>query len=337
MFLVFLGAELLLRLFPLPVKSQDADVWPWIVMDPVLGWKNMPDFDRNPAFRINSHGFRGPEIPPVKTDGVRRIVCLGDSGTFGIWGDGTADEPRIQPHGYPHYLARIARSHRDDAVEVINAGVIGYSSSHGLRQLVTQLLPLDPDIVTVRFAFNDSVLSRQPARRVHEPSNPLVRRSLYALHGFETVRLFLETYAMIPFFHPAPSSVPWTPLDGYKENLRRFAEIAREEDLRLLFIDYPLRPMEWGEQPNYARHYRMGRRLPSMADLYAVHAEYEAALRLVADEERVPVLTTRATLTRLDDPGFGDLDLAHPNRTGARKLAVLIWKRILDLGWINGR
>ena len=64
--------------------------------DPVLTFRNrrsavFPDA----GVRINARGLRGPEIDEQKHAGVRRVLCLGDSCTFG------------GPHPYPE----IGRAH----------------------------------------------------------------------------------------------------------------------------------------------------------------------------------------------------------------------------------
>src|SRR4051794_14770683 len=58
--------------------------------DPVLYWKLKPNQScftkvNHQPVHINSQGTRGPEFQPTKAPGTVRIVCLGDSRTFG-WG-----------------------------------------------------------------------------------------------------------------------------------------------------------------------------------------------------------------------------------------------------------
>lgn len=123
-----------------------SEVWPWVVKDPVLGWTNAAGYQSN-SFRVNSYGFRGEEFSREKPEGVTRIVCIGDSGTFGIW---FGERSSRHWDNYPGELRRILREEGDDSVEVINAGVVGATSSHSLRQLLTRVLVLQPDILTVR-------------------------------------------------------------------------------------------------------------------------------------------------------------------------------------------
>lgn len=99
----------------------------------------------------NSLGFRGPEIAVPKPAGVFRIVALGSSVTYGngLYVDDT----------YPAQLQKILR---DDYgytnVEVINAGVPGYTTWEYLAAFEFRLLALQPDLVIVYESTNDITL-----------------------------------------------------------------------------------------------------------------------------------------------------------------------------------
>ncbi|MGH7767580.1 MAG: GDSL-type esterase/lipase family protein [Candidatus Binatia bacterium] len=115
----------------------------------------LPDsLRRNPKWEIstNSEGFRTAEFAKVKPPGTFRIVCLGDSWTFGSNVD--------QNKAYPQQLtALLARNFPRANFEVLNLGVMGYSSYQGLELLKRQVLDLYPDLVLIGFAMNDSHVS----------------------------------------------------------------------------------------------------------------------------------------------------------------------------------
>ena len=98
--------------------------------------------------RINRHGRRGEDFPAHKPQGTWRILCLGDSRTFGLEvGEGLS---------YPAHLQRMAAERTpDQRIHVINAGTIGYTSYQGLRDLEHRALRFAPDVVTVAFGYND--------------------------------------------------------------------------------------------------------------------------------------------------------------------------------------
>lgn len=68
---------------------------------------------------INSLGFRGPEREAAKPAGVKRIICLGSSNTFGAE---VGDEET-----YPAQLQKLLDLRYPGRYEVWNAGVNAYS------------------------------------------------------------------------------------------------------------------------------------------------------------------------------------------------------------------
>ena len=98
---------------------------------------------------LNSWGFRSREFEVPKPRGRVRIVCLGDSWTFGANVD--------QDQAYPQRLeALLRRAYPATDAEVLNLGVFGYSSYQGLTLLRRHVQALQPDVVVIGFAMNDS-------------------------------------------------------------------------------------------------------------------------------------------------------------------------------------
>ena len=98
--------------------------------------------------RINRLGFRGREISVDKGDRFR-IVALGESTTFGV-----TVEPGDRP--WPEVLEdRIRRGFSCDApVEVINAGVPGWTLANQLSRMEYDILPLRPDLILSYHGYN---------------------------------------------------------------------------------------------------------------------------------------------------------------------------------------
>jgi hypothetical protein len=100
-------------------------------------------------FRINSQGMRADrDYPYEKPAGTKRIISLGDSYTVGFEVD--VEET------FSSVLERElnARSHR---VEVLNAGVSGFSTAEQYLYLERELWKYDPDMILVSFFVNDLV------------------------------------------------------------------------------------------------------------------------------------------------------------------------------------
>jgi len=95
----------------------------------------------------NDRGFRSPHFGEAKRPGVFRILCLGDSSTFGMNVD-DAD-------AYPQVLQRLLDARAPRRFEVLNLGVPGYSSRQGLELLRQQALHYQPDLVIFAFGTND--------------------------------------------------------------------------------------------------------------------------------------------------------------------------------------
>lgn len=116
--------------------------------DPVLYWKLMPNqncytkIDRKPV-HINSFGTRGPEFQPAKPPNTIRILCLGDSRTFG-WG---LSESETYSGVLEQRLQRLVGSRKK--IEVINAGVNAWSYAQMRVYFRDTSVRYKPDFVIV--------------------------------------------------------------------------------------------------------------------------------------------------------------------------------------------
>jgi lysophospholipase L1-like esterase len=100
-------------------------------------------------FRINQEGLRDDrEFRHEKPPGTKRIVSLGDSFTIGYEVDVEQTFSRVLERELTKSGYR---------VEVLNAGVSGYSNAEALLYLERELLKYGPDVVVVSFFANDLV------------------------------------------------------------------------------------------------------------------------------------------------------------------------------------
>lgn len=109
---------------------------------------NKIEVEKNITFRLhsNSDGFRGDEFR-AKQPGVTRIVTIGASSTFG-WGA----EPE---HTFQHILEARLNKREPGRYEILNLGIPGQNSRHGLGMLRHYALPLEPDLLVVSYGSND--------------------------------------------------------------------------------------------------------------------------------------------------------------------------------------
>jgi lysophospholipase L1-like esterase len=126
---------------------------PMMVHDEAAGlWVPRPGYEVKGAkihIRVNSLGFRGPEFSRVKPAGTFRIVVLGASTTF------SAEASSNDVIWTVRLQEKLNEAAPDRHIEVINAGVPGYSASENLRNLKHRVLPLDPDLVIYYEANNE--------------------------------------------------------------------------------------------------------------------------------------------------------------------------------------
>ena len=340
--LTLLACEGALQLATGPLFASGATHYrPWMAFDPVFSWRNVPgvpvgriqrsdgsEFDA----RINALGFRGPEIETPKPSGTVRVVCMGDSATFGLiqpdlLGRDNAHVPMVS---YVEELRLVLEREGRRNVEVVNTGVVGYSSSHGLRQLLLQVLDLDPDVVTFRFGVNDQYDAWAPALRASEPDG-LRRELFYAFHGWKLFRLGLGAYQRMAWLHPEKKSVPFTTNRRFRKNVERFVEVARAHGVHLMIMDYPVGSLIRlpGDrvslrEATYVHHKirKSNRRLQRIAQKVALRYD-------------IPVLHTARRMTGGDVPLFNQTDYVHPSLAGAAATAELLYRELDRLGWLD--
>jgi hypothetical protein len=122
-------------------------------IDPQLGWVNQSDLDVTSRgnygvvrFRTNPDGLIPAEARRPKPPGVLRIMIFGDSMVVG------RDLP--QSEIYTSQLEAILRE-RGIRAEVINAGVLGYSTDQALLLMERWLPVYRPDITAYGATLND--------------------------------------------------------------------------------------------------------------------------------------------------------------------------------------
>jgi lysophospholipase L1-like esterase len=136
--LVLAGAELVLRALDRP-KRQPMHVLcdcPYI-------------FEQNPARRdVSPQGLRDRVFEVPKPAGVFRVLVLGDSVAWGV------NVPEADT--FAKVLERRLQG-RGLRVEVMNAGVLGYTAWNELEYYVARGRSFEPDLVLVAFCMNDVV------------------------------------------------------------------------------------------------------------------------------------------------------------------------------------
>jgi hypothetical protein len=139
---------------PLFRYENKLDLW---VADDEAGFVNKPNFSGFAFGTIpittNERGFRGTRATAnTGTATAPRLNGVGDSV---MWGTGTTQEDSV--------LGMLeGKLAKDSPHEVINAGVVGYSTYQELVLLEKRVLPLRPAVVLVNYCVNDILPTEDP-------------------------------------------------------------------------------------------------------------------------------------------------------------------------------
>jgi len=234
---------------------------------------------------------------------------------------------------YPDSLRDELAHHGVKKVQVINAGVLGYTSSNGLRLLKTKVLDIVPDIITVKFGFNDFSRVNDPEFHIEKPSSNVVSWILYNLDNWRIVRLGAQIGQRLSAGKYENKKHQVTQLE-FKKNLELFIKEARERDIRILFIDSPLSGQEILplRVNKFFMEYTGARNIEEIREM---HNEYQEILKIVATEEGVPLLETRHLFSDYNDTLFSKNDIIHPNKKGVKVIGELLYLKLLELGWLR--
>jgi len=313
----FAATEGLLRVVGVPrpvrvgllLRLLDTDItFPFLRADADTFWAPIPGFQGEFLGRrvsINALGLRGPEAAADKARGRRRLVTFGDSITFGY---GVADEET--------YAARLAERGRDRGLEVLNAGVTGFTSHQLLAHLRRVAPRVQADYVTICIGWND-MTRRAATDRTYAAQ---LARSMAVEGLFERIHLYRalrNLYARAAYRRLA--AAPWTiarvPPAEYRENLGALVRLCRENGIRPSFLALPHRKRPGDAPPD-----------PTYSDL----------LRAIAAELQVPVLQIGdlAYSTPLATNESLFIDALHFSAAGHSQLAGTLVPQLEALGWL---
>jgi len=234
--------------------------------DEVLFWRLRKNLDVEPQHlgdRTDGLGLRNLETPGPKGD-AQRIVCLGDSCTYGLG-------VRIE-EAWPNLLDA------ESAFDVVNAGVPGYTTYQAVRQWETLVASLEPDVVVIEFGNNDLApwpsveggewvyaTDRERSRHVaFHAAPPFGSRLIQWLAGLVWLPR-PERHAATAPVAVRIASRPRVPPDEFRENLAYLATRAP----RAVLLVWPQRVQIEGRQAPAVVQHRL--------------REYQAAIREVAE------------------------------------------------------
>lgn len=265
--------------------------------DPILRWSNAPG-----AEGINSLGLRGPELRSPKPS--KRILVIGDSIAFGYGLNATET--------IPARVEAMLRARGIDA-EVLNGGVVAYSSRQEGRWLEVHGDTLAPDEVIVLYCLNDNTdlggaLPEDLVRKANKEGKKddwEVQRSLEVLSSGKKALLassHLARTAYLRFQSPPPlhiagngslSGKSWsTDFSVVEDGLGRVARYCAAKNIRGTVAIFP-----WLESfdryPHRSQHDRVGEiarglglEVLDLLETFAAHAA-EAGVEVALPGDKV--------------------------------------------------
>ena len=286
--------------------------------DPLLLWRLKPNLNHAiwdfTVVSTNAQGFRADYPIGQKPAGTFRIVCLGDSVTFGyrvppVWPDKPNDyNPEWLP--FPMLLEKeLRKANPNRHIEVFPMAVPGYTTHQGLAWLRRDIDYLKPDMVIASFGWNDASVSDVPDRiAIDTRWSPVALRWLID-HGqaFAHATRWLRSRS-----GPATgvrTPVPRVSEPEYVSNLKAIVDLARDRRAAVIVIGAP---------------YRDSVTNPSEAQLMT---RYRAALKSAMQQSQTPyleVLELTEAAGSVNEGFFGEL--IHPNHMGHRLLASELLK-----------
>ena len=270
--------------------------------------------------RINGDGLRERDIAATPLPGTFRLLCLGDSVTFGHAVE--AEE------AWPRRLEEALRDAGGPPVQTVNAGVPGYSPFQEIDWLRERGWAYGPDALVVGFVLNDVV-----ERYV----------TLAAWGGDHTV-LGVDTTVTLG---PLQRFVRRTAFHGAFTRLRRARAVRRETySVRRLFDDPLAESIEAAWAATEAELADLegeaaARGVPLLLVIFPFRFQIEERLparpqdRLMAwaRERRVAALDLAPVFAALGRSGFLDPD--HPTPAGHQAAALAIADEVRRLGWLT--
>lgn len=318
LFLFFIAAELILRLSGFHYYSNWTYDDPRWERDSYLLYKPKPNYiSDDGSLKINSIGFRGEEFSIKKNKDIDRIVCMGDSCTFGF---------EIKWTSYPNELQKLLNNNpKKRNYEVINAGIPDYSSYQGLKLLKIRILKLHPDIIIISYGWNDLRTTWQLPDKKQE-INPywfFIDKLLNKSRVYQAMNKSINSLKMEIMKNKKPNrklAHRVSPSD-FKKNLESMIRLARSSGIKVFLLTQPPRELQ-----------------KPIADFIKIilkdRSLYNNIIRTVSLQLQVPLIDIEAAFKdRKNEKLFDDSkrDIIHPNLAGQKLTAYEIYKACINI------
>jgi lysophospholipase L1-like esterase len=268
--------------------------------------------------RVNSKGFRGPEIREPKGD-TYRIVALGESTTFGCTLN-EGDRP------WPELLEEMLRTRLKlrCPIEVINAGVPACNLEHNLCRLSADILPLKPDMIISYHGFNGFRLLDESLPPVAGSAPPAYRqRPLKLLADCEYRLKMVRFRKRHETKTTSKSSVARDVMASrYAQAYRQLIGIARTNAITLALANFSM-AVNQSSDAAVIEFYRGG--FPSVYTQIGANALHAKLVNQLGESNQLLLIDTRSAL---DGQHEKFIDLVHLTQEGRQSLAEVVYRAI---------
>jgi len=236
---------------------------PWYTQfrpHPLLYWYNrinlrdLVDNSDNVPRSTNSCGFRyKEEIPVDKPVNEYRIFVLGDSSAFG---HGVYDSESFSAQ----LEKKLNKDYGKYRFRVINTACPGHTTYQGLIILKKMILGFTPDMIIVAYNNDPGLEYLEEKRRAFQ--NPFITNLNIILYHSDYYLLLQRVAADFKLAllsrHRGGSCLPLVrrvSLEDYKKNIKKFMLIARQHNIRLVFIKMPVNLHALKESPDLKKFF----------------------------------------------------------------------------------
>ena len=301
---------------------------PYNVFHNRSGWELMPGYNVA-GIRINQYGFRGDDISKRKDPNVVRIMCLGDSCTFGTAGD---ESP------YPYQLKQcLDTMDLEGDYQTINAGVEGHATINALLRL-PRLLTFHPDVLIIYLGWNDMWIGNPK----HYPDMRRKTQSYWHYgNGAQTGLRLIDSAKDGLGLDTPPPPIGSFDIDvfiptNFEFNMERIIRTARKAGVQVVLTTLPTLIPQHNGQPSLLclekLHYPAFFAQGDLERIKELHEIYDTSIRQLAMREDVELIDLNAAFSDQDTKGdtyFSNtwLPSVEGNQIIARALADGLYER----------
>lgn len=326
---------------------------------PFLEHRLRPFYERsyeNGAVRVNALGLRGDDISFAKPKDVFRIVCIGESTTFGL-GSSSND------YTYPALLEKYLRGRQNNPalkIEVINAGIPSYTSFQCYELLGMELIALKPDAVIIFTGWNEIGASMssewnndyrygfryQGFREQNKNFFQFIRLDDLLNNSYFVKWLRKQAeHARAALHLPQPpahlpkvyysGNIEDVAMDVWENNLRNMISLAKANGIRVILFTWPQLPNIKYDAHNLSEIVSEVPRAKIILDdefrreWNSRYKKYQDRLAVIANEEKVYIVDAAGKFLKLNNlPLYYD-DL-HLSDAGNKVLAEELGRFIVE-------